>query len=73
MSLRFQIIAAVTAAAIKFSVKISGFIIPLPIVVATLSGKIRNARKLKVAARNTADIGDRTFVDTTVAIEFAES
>jgi len=71
--IRFQIIAAVTAAAIKFSVTISGSITPLPIVVATLSGKIRNARKLKIAARNTADIGERTFVDTIVAIEFAES
>jgi hypothetical protein len=41
--------------------------------VATLSGKIRKATKLKVAARPTAAIGDKTFVETTVAIEFAES
>jgi len=46
---------------------------PLPIVVATLRGKIRKARKLNVAARPTAAIGERTFVETTVAIELAES
>ena len=46
---------------------------PVPIVVATLQGKIRHARKLNVAARTTAESGERTFVETTVAIEFAES
>jgi hypothetical protein len=46
---------------------------PLPIVVATLSGKIRKARKLNVAASPTAASGERTFVETTVAIELAES
>jgi len=42
-------------------------------VVATLRGKIRNAIKLKKAAMTTAVNGDNTFVETTVAIEFAES
>jgi predicted secreted protein len=65
--------AAVTAAAIKFKVIISGLMTPLPIVVATLSGKIRKARKLNVAASPTAASGERTFVETTVAIELAES
>ena len=46
---------------------------PLPIVVATFRGKTRNARKLKVAASPTAANGDKTFVETTVAIELAES
>jgi hypothetical protein len=71
--IRFHIIAAVTAAANKFKVIISGFITPLPIVVATLRGNIRKARKLKVAASPTAARGERTFVETTVAIELAES
>jgi hypothetical protein len=42
-------------------------------VLATLRGKTRNATKLNVAASPTAAIGDKTFVETTVAIEFAES
>jgi hypothetical protein len=42
-------------------------------VVATLRGKIRNARKLKIAAIATAANGDSTLVETTVAIELAES
>jgi len=71
--IRFQIIAAVTAAAIRFREIISGFTTPLPIVVATFSGKIANARKLKKAASATAATGDNTLVDTTVAMEFAES
>jgi hypothetical protein len=33
----------------------------------------RNATKLKKAAIQTAAKGERTFVETTVAIEFAES
>jgi hypothetical protein len=35
--------------------------------------KIRKATKLKKAAKVTAVKGDNTLVDTTVAIEFAES
>ncbi len=45
----------------------------VPIVVATLRGKIRKATKLKKEAIATAARGERTFVETTVAIEFAES
>src|SRR5262249_54146844 len=40
---------------------------------ATPSPKIRNATKLKNAAHSTATFGDKTRVDTTVAIEFAAS
>lgn len=65
--------AADMAAAIKVRVTISVLMTFPPIVLATLRGKIKNATKLKVAASPTAAIGDRTFVETTVAIEFAES
>jgi len=71
--IRFHIIAAVTAAAIRFRLTIFGSITPLPIVFATFSSKTRNAIKLKEAARPTAAIGDKTLVDTMVAMEFAES
>jgi len=70
---RFQIIAAIIAEAIKERVMISALITPFPIVVATFKGKTRNARKLNVAARTTAASGVRTLVETTVAIELAES
>jgi len=71
--IRFHTIAAVTAAAIKFRVTISASITPFPIVLATERGKTRKATKLNVAARATAESGERTFVETTVAIELAES
>ncbi len=71
--IRFHVIAATSAAAITVRLITSGLITPFPIVVATLSGKIRNAIKLKKAAITTAAKGERTFVETTVAIEFAES
>jgi hypothetical protein len=71
--IRFQVIAAIIADEINIKEMISGLITPLPIVVATFKGKIRNARKLKTAASITADNGERTLVETTVAIEFAES
>jgi len=61
------------AAAITVRLITSGSTTPFPIVVATLSGKTRNAIKLNVAANPTADKGDKTFVDTTVAMELAES
>jgi len=44
-----------------------------PIVCATLGSKNMKAMKLNIAASKTALNGDRTFVDTMVAIEFAES
>jgi len=70
---KFHIIAATRAAPITVRFRTSGSTTPLPIVVATLSGKTVNAIKLKNAAIETAARGERTFVETTVAIEFAES
>ena len=46
---------------------------PLPIVAATLRWKTRKAMKLKKAAHRTAARGVSTRVETTVAIELAES
>jgi hypothetical protein len=46
---------------------------PVPMVCATWSPKNRNAMKLKNAAQTTAMWGERTRVDTTVAIELAAS
>ncbi len=48
-------------------------IIPAPIVSATPVPKIRKATKLKNAAQRTACRGDRTRVETTVAMELAAS
>src|SRR5215216_3203986 len=48
-------------------------IIPLPIVLATWVPRTKAATKLKNAAQATAFWGDRTRVDTTVAMEFAAS
>lgn len=70
---RFQVIAAMSAAAITDRLSTSGSTTPFPIVAATFRGKIVNAIKLKKAAMETAAKGERTLVDTTVAIEFAES
>jgi len=42
-------------------------------VFATCKPKTKNAIKLKNAAQITARRGERTLVETTVAIEFAES
>jgi hypothetical protein len=71
--IRFQVMAAIRAAAITVRFTTSGSITPLPIVVATFRGKTVKAMKLKTAARRTALKGERTFVETIVAIEFAES
>ena len=46
---------------------------PEPIVFATAVPKRNAATKLKNAAQKTATSGESTRVDTTVAIEFAES
>lgn len=70
---RFQVIAAIRAAAITVRLITSGSTTPFPIVVATLSGKTVKAIKLKNAAIITAANGDNTLVETTVAIELAES
>ena len=48
-------------------------IMPEPTVVATAVPKVKAAMKLKNAAQTTALPGDRTRVDTTVAIELAAS
>ncbi len=48
-------------------------IIPAPIVWATPVPKMRKATKLKNAAQRTARRGDRTRVETTVAMELAAS
>jgi len=70
---RFQAIAAIRAADITVRLITSGSITPFPIVAATFNGNTRKATKLKVAASKTAEKGDKTLVETTVAIEFAES
>ena len=70
---KFQIIAAINAAAITVRLIASVLITPFPIVVATFNLKMRNAMKLKNAAIVTAAIGESTFVETIVAIELAES
>jgi hypothetical protein len=46
---------------------------PFPIVFATLTPKIKKAAKFQKAAHRTAAPGDKTLVDTIVAIEFAAS
>jgi hypothetical protein len=70
---RFHVIAAISAAPITVRLITSGFTTPFPMVVATLRGKKRNAKKLNIAAHETAAKGESTFVETTVAIELAES
>src|SRR6266508_3089878 len=54
-------------------VNTSGFTTSFAMVEATLVLNTRNATKLKTAAQTTAKLGERTRVDTTVAIEFAAS
>src|SRR6267142_1273550 len=46
---------------------------PLPIVFATAVPNTKNATKLKTPAHTTAAVGERTRVETTVAMEFAAS
>jgi len=70
---KFHIMAATKAAAITVRLRTSGFTTPFPIIVATFMGKTVKAIKLKKAAITTAARGDKTFVETTVAIELAES
>src|SRR5215510_11379904 len=48
-------------------------IIPLPMVLATWVPSTKAATKLKNAAHRTARCGERTRVETTVAMEFAAS
>ena len=69
---KFHITAAKSAQNITVKVIKSAFTIPDPIVFATwvpVSAPINS----KLAPNNTACFGERTFVDTTVAIAFAQS
>ncbi len=65
--------AARSVAAMTRSLTIAGSMMPLPIVAATVNGKIRKAMKLKNAAQTTAVVGASTRVETTVATELAAS
>ena len=69
----FQEIAAQSPAKITVVVTVSLWIIPSPIVLATVVRNMRKATKLKNAAQMTACLGDKTLVETTVEIEFAAS
>src|SRR5512145_3493953 len=71
--MRFQVIAPTSAPSITDESTIAGLTIPLAIVFATAVVKTNAAMKLKNAAQATAKLGERTRVDTTVAIEFAAS
>ena len=70
---RFQTIAPTRPARITSGSTIVGSTIPLPIVLATCVSKAKAATKLKKAAQTTATCGERTRVETTVAMEFAAS
>ena len=69
----FQPMAPMRAAKMTWGVTIEMSIIPAPIVWATPVPKMRKATKLKKAAQRTAWRGDRTRVETTVAMELAAS
>jgi len=70
---RFQVIAATSAPDITVILRTAGSTTPFPIVCATFRGKTVKAIKLKNAARATAMKGESTLVETTQAIELAES
>jgi hypothetical protein len=70
---KFQIIAAINAPPRTFRLIIEGSTTPLPIVCATFIGKTRKETNLKAAAIKTAAMGLKACVETTVAIELAES
>ena len=71
--IRFQPMAPISPANTTPIDSTSGSTTPLAIVAATTVPKTRKATKLKNAAQSTARRGDRTRVDTTVAIELAAS
>ena len=71
--IRSQAIAPTSAANTTAVSTIDGSTMPFPIVVATCRPKNKNAMKLKNAAHTTAQRGERTRVETTVAIELAAS
>src|SRR4051812_42654590 len=71
--IRSQMIAPARPARITEKVTILMSIMPAPTVLATAVPNANAATKLKNAAQMTARPGDRTRVDTMVAIEFAAS
>jgi hypothetical protein len=71
--MRFHAIAPTRPARITCGSTYSIRISPVPIVFATAVPNTNAAAKLKNAAHTTAAPGERTRVETTVAIEFAES
>jgi pyruvate formate-lyase activating enzyme-like uncharacterized protein len=69
---KFQIIADISPA--KITCRLMADVSTVLAIVSTIcSSKTKNAIKLKKAAQTTACKGVRTFVETTVAIEFAAS
>src|SRR5215469_14246016 len=70
---RSQIMAPSKAAITTYWVTSSRRIIPLPMVLATAVPNRKAAMKLKNAAQATANLGERTRVDTTVAMLLAAS
>ena len=71
--MRSHTIAPVSPPSTTAKVTILMSIIPEPTVLATAVPKTKAATKLKKAAQMTALPGDRTRVETTVAMEFAAS
>ena len=69
---KFQITAASNAQKITVNVIISELTIPEPIVLATCV-PVKAPTNSRLAPNKTACFGERTFVETTVAIAFAQS
>ena len=65
--------APISAARMTFASTAEGWIRPLPMVLATAVPTTNAATKLKNAAQKTATPGERTRVETTVAMELALS
>src|SRR6476469_6498782 len=70
---RFHTMAPINAPKMTCPSTMSGEIIPVPTVCATCKPKNKKAMKLKNAAQTTATLGERTGVETPVAIELAAS
>src|SRR5512132_68105 len=70
---RSQTIAPISPASTTYWVTMSSWIIPLPMVLATAVPRKKAAAKLKNAAQATANLGDSTRVETTVAMLLAAS
>ena len=71
--IRSQAIAPISVARMTLESTTAGSTIPFAIVFATAVVKMNAATKLKNAAQTTAKLGDRTRVETTVAMELAAS